>query len=164
MNTLIKKTKYDYYKTEINKNKNNIKKVYQIINKITGSKNKKANNNLKILNDNQKEFTNNLEMADYCNKYFINVGSELEKQIKVPKKPFKLSLNNSTNASMYLPPVTDQELIQHISTLKSGSAPGKDEISSDTIKSIHIQIIAPLKHIPNKPNLQNFKETPTKTL
>lgn len=56
---------------------------------------------------------------------------------------------NYCNESMFLVPVTTNEIIQHISSLKNNSAPGVDEITTIMIKSCHLYTVEPLKHIIN---------------
>lgn len=101
LSKLIKTVKYDYYKNQIAEHQNNIKRIYQLVNNITGNSNNK-NRKIKILNNDNEEFANDLEMSNYCNKYFTNVGIELEKKINIPPQPLQLNLNTTTNVSMYL--------------------------------------------------------------
>lgn len=60
-----------------------------------------------------------------------------------------LTLQGRVGNSMYLRPVTENEIIMQISCLKNGSAPGKDGISAKLIKFTHIEIVKPLTHIIN---------------
>jgi len=56
---------------------------------------------------------------------------------------------NRTADSLYLAPVTSNEIIKHIASLKSGSSKGLDKISSEFIKRYHIYLLKPLVHIIN---------------
>lgn len=147
LNNLILQTKNNYYKKQIDKNKNNVKKVYQIIKEATNEKNSQVDNELRIMDDNGKEFDEILDMANYCNNYFIKVGIEMEKKIEVPQNPYKLE--QSSPVSMFLIPATEKEIIGYIASLKNDSSPGEDGISAELIKLIHLEILTPLKHIIN---------------
>ena len=50
---------------------------------------------------------------------------------------------------MFLKPVTENEIINQISTLKNNTAPGLDGISTKLIKLIHKDILLPITHIIN---------------
>ena len=108
---------------------------------------KSRNLNYKFVDEKNNNFENNLDMANYCNKYFNTVGIEMEKKIDIPQNPFSIDMD--IGVSMFLDPVTVNELINHIATLKKNSAPGKDGISSRLIKYIHLEIVKPLSHIIN---------------
>ena len=51
--------------------------------------------------------------------------------------------------SMALNPVSNNEVIMHINSLKNNSAPGIDDITSKFIKKSHIYMLDPLIHIIN---------------
>ena len=146
LNKLIKTQKYKFYKEQIEQHKNNLKKMYEIIKHATNVSNKKDKNVLSVVNDNNLLFTNNLEMANYCNNYFTNIGIEMAKKIKTPKTRFDAKNNN---ASMFLTPVTGPEIIKQIASLKTDSAPGMDQISTKLIKLAVSEITEPLTHIIN---------------
>ena len=88
-----------------------------------------------------------LETVNFCKDYFINIGTKLEKKIDIPQNPFILD-HHSIDA-MFLNPVTENEIINRISTLKNDSAPGLDGISIKLIKLIHKDILLPITHIIN---------------
>ena len=68
-------------------------------------------------------------------------------KIKTPKNKFKFQY--SATSSMFLSPVNNKELIEHISSLKNNCAAGPDGISSAIIKKFHLYFIEPLRHIIN---------------
>lgn len=147
LNHLIKKQKFNFYKSQIEKNGNNVKKIYKVIADATNEKSKVKSSNYMFVDKHNHNFSNTLEMANFCNTYFINIGVEMEKKINNAQYPIaeKENLQNS----LYLRPVTKNELIKQISTLKNDSAPGKDGISTRVIKHVHMEIIEPLMYIIN---------------
>ena len=68
-------------------------------------------------------------------------------RIKVPDVSFRMNFSNQ--ASMYLRPVSEVELIKQIASLKNDCAPGKDGITAKLIKMIDLEIISPSRHIIN---------------
>lgn len=147
LNKLIFQAKNNYYKTQIESCKNNVKKIYKIITEATNEKNSPSSVELRITDDNEKDFDNKSDMANYCNNYFINAGIDMEKKINVPQNPYKLE--QTTLSSMFLRPATEKEIIKHIATLKNNSASGEDGISAKLIKLVHLDILTPLTHIIN---------------
>lgn len=123
-----------------------MKKIYEIIRDAT-YETKNKNETTQILNDKQQEFENELDMANYCNDFFINNNVKLETEIPTPLQPHILDM--PVQNSMFLAPVTKNELIKHISSLKNNSAPGLDEVSAKLIKDTHSEITVPLLHIIN---------------
>lgn len=147
LNKLIVKQKNQYYAAQITDNKNNIKKVYEIIKDATYMNDKKYNS-LKIKNEQGIDFENDLDMANHCNDYFINIGRRMAETIGDADDPETNNFNLQN--SMFLKPVTESELIGHISALNGSCSPGLDGVSSKLIKQTHIEILKPLLHIINR--------------
>lgn len=147
LNKTIHHAKNNYYKNEILKCENNIKTIYKVINDATNEKCNKSNSDIQIFDDNGKEFKNDKEMANFCNNFFTNVGVDMAKTIDTPHNTHNFTHN--VNASMFLMPINNNELIEHINSLKNNSSPGIDGISSKIVKKIHTYILDPLRHIIN---------------
>lgn len=146
LSKLINKCKYAYYREEINKSGKNLRKVYKVIADATNETGKRTNESL-LIRDTVKTFRDDTEMANFCNDYFVNVGLQMFGGVGAPKNPFVL--HHQCVSSMFLRPVSDNELISQIFTLKNGSTAGGDGINAETIKYSHIYLIKPLKHIIN---------------
>ncbi|KAJ8945240.1 hypothetical protein NQ317_006426, partial [Molorchus minor] len=72
------------------------------------------------------------------------------KSIKKTNLPEHFQSDIKVQQSIFLKPVTKNELILIISNLKNNSAPGPDKITTKTIKTIHNNILDPLIHIINQ--------------
>jgi len=142
---LIDNTKNQYYKEKIEQNKHDIKKIYKLIAEAT-NQGKKSNECLNIVDNENKTFKNDLDMSNFCNKYFSNIATEMNNKIPNVLEQFEL---DSINKSMFLLPVSPNELVQQINSLKSNSAPGSDGITVQTIKECHNCFLKPLVHIFN---------------
>lgn len=144
---LIFKQKNQYYQDQIENNKNNMKKLYKIIKDATYENNKNTNTFLNLKNKDNMNFLNSLDASNFCNDYYINIGVEMEKAI--PPSVIQQQVHQPVINSIYLIPITKNELINHISTLKNNSSPGYDGVQASIIKQTHLEIINPLLHILN---------------
>ena len=144
---LINKTKNDYYRDQINKNGKNTKKIYQIIKSATNETSGGRDSKIEIVKENGDPLSNDRDMADYCNEFFIGIGEQMAREIKKTNIPMNMKFNNIK--SLYLKPVTENEVLKYISSLKNSASPGEDGIGSELIKNIHLHILKPLAHIIN---------------
>jgi uncharacterized pyridoxal phosphate-containing UPF0001 family protein len=80
MLTFIKqKSKKDYYQSQFTKYKNNLKITWKIIGNLIKRKSKNQISPTRIVHDG-KTHTNQNDIAELFNNYFINVGSNLSKK------------------------------------------------------------------------------------
>lgn len=162
LNKLIKTTKDEYYKKQIIEAQNNYKKIWNIINDATDSKNKNCYKKIgDIINDKGECITNAKLKTTLFNNFFVNVGNELAKNIK-PDRTENLNVNRLPN-SFYLTPITDTEIILHINNLKNNTSPGPDGLSVKVLKITNKYIKDPLSYIINLVFLKNKLPTAWKT-
>ena len=84
---------------------------------------------------NQKEIANNL------NEYFVNVGPRLARKISEQSTNYKAYLTNSDNNSIFLDPITEKEVEVEISQLKENRATGYDDLAPKVVKKIPKYIV-----------------------
>ena len=91
------------------------------------------------------------EIANHFNKFFVDIGTHLSSLIEPcpGTKPTDF-VKSKVSQSMYIQPVTEQEVLDIVSECKSKSSYGHDEISMKTVKHIIKQIVKPLTHIFNR--------------
>ncbi|KAJ8947323.1 hypothetical protein NQ317_014109, partial [Molorchus minor] len=134
---LIKKTKINYYKSQINKNITCTKNLWSTVKEMCNS-NITQTSVSKIYGVQNEIITDKLEIADTFNNIFANMGENMAKKlnrIKITKK------QKTTNIkSMFLAPTTPNEVKQCISRLKPNKSPGIDDIKSTTIKHMADEI------------------------
>lgn len=149
LNTLIAKQKKEYYRQQIDNNKNDMRKMYDIVKDATNEK-RAGRKKIEILKNQEKDntFQNDKEMANYCNDYYTTIGEKMNEKIPNPTQPYLKEKPNI--ATMFLSPVTKNDLIKNISELKTNSAPGHDNITARTIKQTHKEILEPIQHIVNR--------------
>lgn len=142
-NNLIKTLKKEYYMNKINENKNNTKKIWGVVKE---SLNETHNKSKMHITHNNLNITDEREVSEAFNGYFINVGKTMSEQITCDEVLEKRNLNCKT---LFLKPITEEEIIKNIEKLKNNSSPGIDNISNKTLKIIKNYIAKPLSYIFN---------------
>lgn len=143
-NNLIKISKKDYYFKKINENKHDIKKIWRVVRESL-NENINTNNTLNIKH-NTVNLTDEKEISETFNNYFINVGKTMTENIKCDEILEKRNINCK---NIFLKPITEEEIIKNLDRLKNNSSPGIDNISTKTLKAIKYYIVKPLCHIFN---------------
>ena len=87
---------------------------------------------------NNKQVTDPKEIADNFNNFFVNIGRNLANKILIQNKNQMSYLNMSVTNSLFLNPVTSDELVKLIESLKSSNARGWDGISIKIVTKKHI--------------------------
>ena len=145
LSELIKKVKEDYYKAQIDKNKNCPKNMWQCVKNIES---KSVNNEINRIKLENGEITSNKQkISDLFNTFFTEMGGNLAKKIKPVKRKFP---KTQTANSIFLEQTNQQEIMQIITELKPNKAPGLDTLRAETIKQIAGYITDPLEYIFNK--------------
>ena len=134
LNNTIRKAKSDFYHKQINEN--NLKRMWSTINSIINKS--KAKNNSETFNID----------INYANNYFSNVGYETLKKIPNVKSNVKSYLGKRQIQSIFLNPVSENEIVNIINQLPATSA-GYDNIPSKLLKLTIEHIKTPLCKIFN---------------
>ena len=100
---------------------------------------------------NGEPITGNENIANEFNNYFVNVGPSLADNIPATDIHFSQYLSDSNNVkhSLFLNPVTEDEIVQVVAQLKPKKSKGHDELDMCIIKKLIPYIVVPLKHIFN---------------
>ena len=105
----MKTAREKYYYDLLQVNKNNLSKVWQIINELIGKSKQDRlptffmKNDVKIEND---------DIAEEFNNYFSNIASLAQSKLnQSPKTHFSSYLSHSCNKSIYLYPTCETEII-----------------------------------------------------
>lgn len=159
----IRNAKDNYYRSEIEDNKADPRKLWSAIHKIHNSKQKVSSNIKKITIENQliecdtqKEY-----VASKINEYFCNTGEKLASEISTSlMRAHNTNINQSPNLVQPTSNILLQkferfsqtneiEVVKTIMNLKNRSAPGEDSIYSSVMKKMANSIASPLSHIFN---------------
>ena len=147
-NKLIRASKINYYKTKFEEYSTNMRKTWDTIRDVIGSKKRKEN-----IPDYFKEkgalITGSIEIAEGFNSFFAGIGPELANSIKPSHLNFKAFLGTPISENFIFNHVTSKMIIDMAGKLKPKNSSGPDHISSKLLKKILPIIINPLCHIFN---------------
>lgn len=135
----------------LNQNKHNLRKSWDIMKQILGKNSKPMKN---------EEFENNGEIisdmntiANEFNNFFVNLGPNLAQKItpRTGQTPESfLPHDKRCSQTIFVSPITVDEVYAAIGRLKSGSGAGWDCIKPSMIKEIRSLIVLPLTQLINK--------------
>ena len=145
-NTLIAAEK-QYYHELVTRNKDNMKKSWGIIKDII-NKNKNPVHRTKFKLSNGSVTTDKMSVSEHFNDFFINIGPNLAKSIPHVKRMPMSYLGDALQETIFLQPVTCEEINSIVSNLKN-NATGSDDISAVYLKMSLPSIANPLVYICN---------------
>ena len=88
-------------------------------------------------------------MADAFNEFFVNIGNSVEKKIPLGTQCFSNYLNDSVPNSIFLTPVSDNEVISMLKNLNSSKSCGPSSIATNLLKTHANLLYVPLQLIIN---------------
>ena len=144
---LLKAAEKKYYSDLVLINKSNSRKMWSIIkNMIIHNKRKYINRRFKLSDG---SITNDKQLiCGKCNDFFVNVRPNLAKRIEKQNKNPEQFMKAKLTLSLYLEPVTEQEIYKIVSSLKN-SSPGYDNLSPSILQLTQPLICHLLTHICN---------------
>ena len=156
--TLLKlkcSAKRTYYRTLCLEYKKDSKKLWSLINKISGKVNNKVELIDKLEIDNIYEYNQKLISEEFVS-HFAELGIKFAKKIESPKKPITAYLNkiNRNPASIFLNPTNECEVNKLIKSLPNKKSVGYDQINNLLLKELRPVIVKPLTVVFNKSLLE----------
>ena len=118
----------EYYSAILEVNKNNIKETWKIINDLLNKKRVRRLSYPTEFKSNGSTISDNKAIAEYFNNFFVNVGPTLAKNIPTCSNNFESFLSNRVDESIFLNPVTDEEILAIVQNSKSKLSKGYDDI------------------------------------
>ena len=138
-----------YYCKLIEDHKGNMKKTWQILNRCI-NKNKQVSCLPKCFKANNVEVSENKDIANGFNNFFVNVGPSLAKSIpECDGKSFYDYMVNGVQSSMFMEPTCESEINNVIRIFQNKTSSGHDGISMNIVKTIAQYIAKPFSHICN---------------
>ena len=137
----LRQAKKKFYINMCHEYKCQTKKLWGLINEISGKKNDKTGL-IEYLRINGVKEYNSKKISNRFANYFAGVGKKFASQIASPKKSISdyLKLLQSSQNSLFLAPTSTQEILKIVSKLPAKNSSGHDNISNLLLK----EIIAPL--------------------
>lgn len=147
---LIKTTKNRFYKNRLIEAGTNQKKIWKIFRDATNDT-RSQNSSINILHNGNLVIKDDKQKADLFNDFFIKIGQTMQDNINNEIKNQQCHINTLTpnSKSIYLQPVTENEVINVIRSLKNTNSVGPDGISTKVIKTCCDELVSPLVHMIN---------------
>ena len=135
---IINLAKNHYYSTQFQKNKGDGKKTWETLDNVLHRKTSKSSPDAIQIND--KLSTDKTEMADSFNTYFSTIcaTSEIDNPNNVPSH--EVYLNNPTEAEFNFEHIDNVTVLHYINKLKPSHSCGHDNISSNVLKIIAMEV------------------------
>ena len=149
LTSILRCTEKQHYADILEKNRQNTKMTWEIVNSII--KRKSCKNGIpNIFSHEGKEFKGYPDIVNGFNEYFVNVGANLAKQIRVHEdKDIFDYMNNRNPNSMFMAPVTENEVNNMKKTCKNKTSEDSDNISMSFLKDVFGYVVKPFTYICN---------------
>ena len=128
-----KQTRYNKYFEE---NRHNCRAIWIGISEVICPKNKKKLNSPTSRIDEGKPITNPKNIAEHFNKFFIEIGTNIQNKISPTKKYYTDYLLNPSKETFLITPTTDEEISHIISGLNIRKSTGPNSIPTKVMKQI----------------------------
>ena len=107
---LLRVSKQTHYNKFFEENKKNCRAIWTGINEIICPKNKKKLNSPTSLIDEGKIITNSKNIAEHFNKFFTEIGTNIQNKILPTKQVLYRLSPKSKQRNFFITPTTDQEI------------------------------------------------------
>ena len=94
-------------------------------------------------------YTEERDIANGFNDFFVNIGPKLVNEIPSSEKHFSTFLKDPVKQDFIFANVTHQAVLECLSRLKSKKSAGNDKISTSLLKEIMPSILNPIVHLFN---------------
>ena len=140
-----------YYEGKCLEYKNNTKKLWQVINEVSGQTNDKTSLIDYITIDKVRVYQG-AKITNHFANYFSTVGKCFTERIPKPKKNIAhyLSCIRQNESSLFLAPCTSIELKKLLDGLPNKTSSGYDNISNILLKKIKNELLTPLTLVFNQ--------------
>ena len=145
LNSLVRSSKYKYYKNKFNNSKNNMRKTWKNINNLLHNKSKIKKLQMHL---NGNQFNDDFDISNAFSHDFSQIICELINSVQPTNIRFQSFLGPSLSNSFYVKPTTPNEVKTIINSLKSKGAP-ISEIPAKIYKLITDEISPCLSNLIN---------------
>ena len=146
-NSVIRTAKKLYFNNKITEYKNNLQKTWQTLFTVI-RKGKKKKNGCQALLINNKLSTDPAAIAEHLNNFYSEAVANLTSNINhTSKSPLDLIQQNENTFSFTNIPLTENEVLEAVYSLKDKNTLDFNGISSSFLKKIMPYIITPIKHV-----------------
>ena len=137
-----------YYGNKIEVAKSNVKMTWRLLNEILNKKSSKQNLPVVFKSGNQ-ELSDPAQIVEQFCRYFTNIVPSLANHLPVSQKSYRSFLSGNFVNSSFFEEISQQEVVNLCSSLRSDTATGFDNVPMSLIKETITLISSPLSHIFN---------------
>ena len=146
---LLRIEEKQYYQSQIEANRDNIRKTWMVIKQAINRKRASTGSDKFYHTDSNSGITSDpAVIANAFNNFFVNIGPTLSSKIPEQGLEYRKYMPQGNEYSLFLLLTTDQEVNNIIKQLKDG-APGKDGITSLSLKLVSDFIVKPITRTVN---------------
>ena len=113
----MNESKTEYYRMQFSKHKDNLKQTWKLIGTLVNRKTKGQILPTRITHSN-RTFTQEKDIAELFNNFFVNIGPILAKEIKPDHTDPLQYIESMPSNSFYLAPVTQTQVFTFFAGLK----------------------------------------------
>ena len=146
LNKLLFGAEEEHYETLLNEYRNNLKQSWRTLKDVINKK--KVSSPCSKFTVTLETTTDKMKITNGFNKYFVNIGPTLARDIPQDDKSSTTYMENRVFESMVITPVIMEEVQSIIKNFKDSGA-GWDSIAARVVKTTHSSFIVPLTHIMN---------------
>ena len=150
LNAILRISEKMYYNDCLNNVKGNMKETWKILKTVLNKHKSCGKLPCSEFKHENKVITDPTDIANKFNEYFTNIGPNLAKGIPVVDKSIQDFMSGNHIGSMFLNPVTKEELCKLINHEKTNKASGYDGFYINIVKLISEYILEPLTHVYNQ--------------
>ena len=146
-----RRCKRDYYLQKCVEFKDNTKKLWRIINQMSGKLNDKSSI-IDCIRVNDTLHYSPEKITNAFGNYFSTIGKKMASKIKKPKTEISkyISKINMNEKTMFWAPATKLEIVKLIDSLPNKRSSGFDNVDNKLLKAIKLEISEPLLSIFNQ--------------
>ena len=147
----LRKAKTSYFKEKCKEYKQDGRKLWKLIHELLNKKTNKADTISGIKVDGSLRYDPKTITHEFC-KHFSSVGSKFANKIPHPEREIKSYLNAipQNNKSLFLDPISRQEIETLIRDLVPKNSSGHDKVSNRLLKRLLPAMLDPLTILFNK--------------
>ena len=140
-----------YYEGKCQEYRSNTKKLWQIINEVSGRTNDKTSL-IDYITVDQVQMYQGPKISNHFAKYFSTVGKTFAEKIPKPTRDIShyLSCIRQNESSLFLTPCSPSELGKLVDSLPNKTSSGYDNISNILLKKLKTELLTPLTHVFNQ--------------
>lgn len=146
--SLCRQSKTNHYTNYFNLFSNNMHKIWEGVRSIISTKPSKSNIPTSIRVDGKLE-TNQIDIANSFNDFFTSIANSIRNKIPPTSKRYSDYLKNPNPDSIFLSPVTQEEIIGIIGNISPGKSSGPNSIPIKILRLLENDISKPISILIN---------------